>query len=119
MRLPALPLPVEIKKAIQTYYLPPEQYLEIASDKFRNQGFEILQAQEVFRPIRFRDVGALVWFARVIPWEFPGFSVEQCLEQLLEAQKHLERDGVLEGRIHRFLLVAKKPVGRNPYYKTK
>lgn len=88
----------------------PDQYLEVAVKKFRDQGFEILHAQEAFRPIRFFDVGALVWFARVLPWEFPGFSVERCLEQLLTAQEQLERDGVLEGQIHRFLLVAKKTV---------
>jgi DNA mismatch repair protein MutS2 len=35
-------------------------------------------------------VGALVWFARIIEWEFPGFSVESCLERLYEAQRILE-----------------------------
>ena len=54
----------------------PEQYLDIAAEKFKNAGFEILDGQEAFRAIKFWDVGALVWFARIIEWEFPGFSVE-------------------------------------------
>ena len=87
----------------------PEQHLEIAAGKFRAAGFEILDAQECFRPIRFFDVGALVWFARIIQWEFPDFSVDRCLDRLLEAQKLLEETGVIEGSIHRFLLVARKP----------
>ena len=61
-----------------------------------------------FCPIQFYDVGALVWFARIIEWEFPGFSVERCRENLLRAQQILDRTGVIEGRIHRFLLVSAK-----------
>ncbi len=87
----------------------PEQYLNIAIRKFENAGFTILQSEEVFRPIRFFDVGALVWFARIIQWEFPGFSVDTHLENLLKAQKILEEHGSVDGRIHRFLLLAQKP----------
>ena len=86
----------------------PEQYLEKAEQKFQEQGFEILEAEEAFRPIRFFDVGALVWFARIIEWEFPGFSVDGCLENLFRAQEILEREGCIEGRIHRFLLAVRK-----------
>lgn len=86
----------------------PEQYLSIASRKFRKAGFEILESNECFRPIRFYDVGALVWFARIIQWEFPAFAVDTHAEQLLNAQRILEETGCIEGRIHRFLLVAKK-----------
>ena len=85
----------------------PEQYLDITSGKFRDAGFDILEAKECFRPIRFYDIGALVWFARIIEWEFPGFSVDTCRERLLNAQRILERNGCVEGRIHRFLLVAR------------
>ena len=86
----------------------PEQYLDIAVSKFEKCGFAILNAQETFRPIRFWDVGALVWFSHIIEWEFPGFSVQGNLKQLLRLQEHLENVGLIEGRIHRFLLVAQK-----------
>ena len=86
----------------------PEQYLEIARRKFCDAGFTILDAQECWRPIKFYDVGALVWFARIIEWEFPDFSVERCQERLLHAQQLLERNGCIEGRIHRFMLVCEK-----------
>ncbi|MDD6175256.1 MAG: hypothetical protein PUC59_05815 [Firmicutes bacterium] len=55
------------------------------------------------------QVGALVWFARIIAWEFPNFSVKNCLPQLHRAQKLLEQQGRLEGTIHRFLLTVRKP----------
>ena len=86
----------------------PEQYLTIASRKFEEAGFQILRGEECFRPIKFFDVGALVWFARIIQWEFPDFSVDTHLENLLKAQKILEEHGTIDGSIHRFLLVAKK-----------
>ncbi|WP_067142083.1 class I SAM-dependent methyltransferase [Oceanivirga salmonicida] len=86
----------------------PEQYLGKVSKKFKNIGFNILQEQEVFRPIKFYDIGALVWFACIIEWEFINFSVEKCLDKLFEAQDILENKGVVEAKIHRFLLVCKK-----------
>ncbi len=75
---------------------------------FEEAGFQIMNAEEAYRPIRFYDVGAFVWFAHVIEWEFPGFSVDKCFEQLLEMQKIIEEKGVVEGTTHRFLIVARK-----------
>ena len=75
---------------------------------FEEAGFAILRAEEAYRPIVFYDVGAFVWFARIIAWEFPGFSVDGCLECLLELQKKVDQEGKIEGRIHRYLIVAGK-----------
>lgn len=86
----------------------PQQYLEIKAQELIDNGFEILESAEIFLPIKFYDVGALVWFARIIEWEFPGFSVATHLENLYKAQTILETKGVIEGRIHRFYIVAKK-----------
>ena len=105
-----LPLGIDFRPGDGKDRLPfPEQYLKTAAAKFEDAGFSILERQECFRPIRFFDVGALVWFARIIEWEFPGFSVERCTENLLHAQQLLEQNGFIEGRIHRFLLTARKP----------
>jgi len=87
----------------------PEQYLALTAEKFRAAGFLIREAAECRRPIRFFDVGALVWFARIIEWEFPGFSVDSCTPQLLAAQRMLEERGSLDGQIHRFFMIAEKP----------
>ena len=86
----------------------PEQCAEKAAEKFRKAGFLILRQKECFRPIRFYDVGALVWFARIIQWEFPNFSVDTHLQKLQNAQRLLEQNGCIKGSTHRFLIVAKK-----------
>lgn len=75
---------------------------------FEDAGFEIVRAEEAYRPIKFYDVGAFVWFAHIIEWEFPDFSVDKCFEQLLSMQEMIDKDGRIEGTIHRFLIVAKK-----------
>ncbi|MDE5820490.1 MAG: class I SAM-dependent methyltransferase [Lachnospiraceae bacterium] len=76
--------------------------------KFEEAGFQIMQAEEAHRPITFYDVGAFVWFAHIIEWEFPDFSVGRCFERLLKMHEMIEKDGKVEGTIHRYLIVAKK-----------
>lgn len=75
---------------------------------FENAGFHIVKAEEAYRPIKFYDVGAFVWFAHVIEWEFPNFSVDKCFERLLKIQEVIDKKGEIEGTIHRYLIVAKK-----------
>ncbi len=87
----------------------PEMMLPIQRKKCEDAGFEILRAKEVFRPIVFHDVGAFVWFARIIEWEFPGFSVERCFDRLLKMQETIDEKGSVRGTIHRYLIVARKP----------
>ena len=86
----------------------PHQTLGEQSRAFTEAGFHVELACEAYRPIVFYDVGAFVWFARVLPWEFPGFSVDRCLERLLRMQAVVEKEGKVQGTIHRFLIVAKK-----------
>lgn len=86
----------------------PHENLREQSARFLDAGFELLQAEEAFGLLAFCDVGAFVWFARIIEWEFPGFSVDRCFERLLQLQKTIERDGRIVGTTHRYLLVARK-----------
>ena len=86
----------------------PHENLREQRTGFTDIGFEILQADEAFNPISFYDVGAFVWFARIIEWEFPGFSVDRCFDRLLQLQEIIERDGKITGTTHRYLIVARK-----------
>lgn len=86
----------------------PHMNLSEQCKHFEAAGFQIINAEEAYRPIEFYDIGAFVWFARVIAWEFPDFSVERCFAQLLELQKAVEKNGKIEGTIHRYLIAAKK-----------
>ena len=86
----------------------PHLYLAKQSRVFREAGFRILQEEEAYRPIRFFDVGAFVWFARVLPWEFPGFSVERCFSRLCAMEEEIREKGFVQGTVHRYLIAAEK-----------
>lgn len=86
----------------------PELYLNKMKKEFINNEFEILEEGEVFNPIKFYDVGALVWFAKIIEWEFPGFTVDKSINELYKAQDIIDKEKEIKGRIHRFYLVARK-----------
>lgn len=95
--LPELPTPM------------PRLNLAMQRRAFEEAGFDIVKGDEAFRPIRFFDIGAFVWFARIIEWEFTGFTVDRCFDHLLELQQEIEASGVIEGTTHRYLIVARKP----------
>lgn len=88
----------------------PFPHLTLARQRrsFEEAGFQILQAEEAYRPIKFYDVGAFVWFARIIEWEFPNFSVDKCFARLLKMQETIDTEGEVRGTAHRYLIVAKK-----------
>lgn len=82
--------------------------MENTAKELENAGFKIVKQYEFFPSIRFLDIGALVFFARIIVWEFPGFSVETCSDRLFELQEKLEKDGFVESIGHRFFIEAIK-----------
>ena len=86
----------------------PQATLAQQKKELEDAGFTILRGEEVFCPTRFTDIGAFVWFARILPWEFPDFSVDRCFDRLLQMQAQLEAKGCIEGTIHRYLIVAQK-----------
>lgn len=86
----------------------PHENLKEQRKFFIDSGFDLLQEDEAYGPIYFYDVGAFVWFARIIEWEFPNFSVDRCFDKLLELQRIIEKDGKIKGTTHRYLIVARK-----------
>ncbi len=75
---------------------------------FMQEHFTILESDEAYRDIRFFDIGAFVWFAKIIEWEFEGFCVEKSFKKLIKLQEMIEDCGEIKGTIHRYYLVAKK-----------
>lgn len=75
---------------------------------FENAGFQVIESGESFRPIKFYDTAAFVWFAKIIEWEFVGFSVDKCFEKLLRVEEEILKNGFISGNIHRFYIAARK-----------
>ncbi|PKM95965.1 MAG: SAM-dependent methyltransferase [Firmicutes bacterium HGW-Firmicutes-1] len=85
--------------------LYPDFDLKNEAIKWEKAGFEVIYKDECFSKLFFYDVGAIVYFAKVIEWEFPNFSVETNFQQLIELQKLLEVNGYIESIEHRFIIV--------------
>ena len=82
---------------------------EFAANQLRESGWEVLDTREAFPFTRYFDIGAVVYYLRAIPWQIEGFSVERYRERLWELHLKIQREGYVDIRIHRFLLVARKP----------
>lgn len=72
------------------------------------RGFIILRQEECFPYIRFQDIGALVYFAKIMEWEFPGFTVDTCYDRLQQLHEIVQQVGYVKSKEHRFLIVARK-----------
>jgi SAM-dependent methyltransferase len=86
----------------------PENVLGVLRQKMQDLGFQIDRAQDWKGKVNFRDVGAVVYFLKAIPWIVKGFSVDSHLKYLQKLQETLEREGQLEFTYARALIAARK-----------
>jgi SAM-dependent methyltransferase len=69
----------------------------------------VVQTLDVERPrTAFRDVGAVVYFLRVVPWIVPDFDVGRYRPRLLDLHRLIEREGAFEATASRMLIEAVK-----------
>lgn len=88
---------------------PKYSYLNLnyAVDKLEKNLFKILYKNEYFPYLHFYDVGTIVYYAKIIEWEFPGFSVDSCFDELCRMYEELKKKPYIESYEHRFIVVAK------------
>lgn len=86
----------------------PDFNLENEIPRFLNAGFTINYKNQCYATDRFLDTGALVWYAKALPWEFGAFSVDGCFERLLELDALCAQQGYIPSVQHRFIIIARK-----------
>ena len=88
------------------------KFSNITLEKYLNElkkaGFKIIIAKKHKGKLRFKDVGAIVYYLRAIPWIVEGFSVNTHLPYLENLQNKLIKNKKLEFDTARFLILAKK-----------
>lgn len=82
--------------------------MEAALIDLVDAGFRIERAQKAALKTRFRDVGALVYYLKVIPWQVKDFSPKTHGEILLRLHNFIEMQGEFITTAHRFLIIAHK-----------
>ena len=69
----------------------------------------VVQVLDVERPrTAFFDVGAVVYFLRVVPWIVPDFDVAKYRDRLFDLHEVIERHGAFETTASRVLVEAEK-----------
>lgn len=69
-------------------------------------GLRVRDQQEVRFEDAFLDVGALVWYLRLAPWQVPGFSVSRSWGDLTGIHHEIRRAGRFVVTAHRLLVIA-------------
>ena len=83
-------------EATPQYYVP----------RLEKAGLDVAKLEQWQGQLIFRDVGALVYYLRAVPWLVPGFSVEEQIDNLLRLQKRLERESQLVFQARKYLIEA-------------
>jgi SAM-dependent methyltransferase len=81
---------------------------ERAAREAERVGLEVVDLRSEELPMRFDDVGAVVYFLRLVVWIVPGFTVERYLPQLRALHDRMP----FYATSSRFLIQARKPQAR-------
>ncbi len=72
-------------------------------------GLEVVDLREFRGRMEFRDVAAVVYFLRKVPWIVPGFSAEAYRDRLRAMHEYLTAQGPFTATSVRFLFEARRP----------
>ena len=86
----------------------PELTLDKALNRLKSNNFNIIYKDEYFPILKFYDLGAIAYFAKIIQWEFINFNVKDNIDKFLLLQEQLKQKGFISSKEHRFIIVAKK-----------
>jgi SAM-dependent methyltransferase len=82
---------------------------ELITQQLKTVGFELLSVQEEFPLAEFADIGMVVFYLRIIPWQIAGFSVEKYQDKLFSMHQDILAHGPLQVYDHRILVESRKP----------
>lgn len=82
--------------------------LERAIRELEESGFTIVDKREEYPLVEFRDIGAIVFFLKVISWQVSDFTVEKYYEKLGAIHNEIQETGRFVATEHRFYLEVQK-----------
>jgi SAM-dependent methyltransferase len=72
-------------------------------------GFRIRRSEKQLLDSIFYDIGAAIYYLKVIAWQIPDFSIEAYRDRLEAMHRLIERQGAFYATAQRFLIEAEKP----------
>jgi ubiquinone/menaquinone biosynthesis C-methylase UbiE len=82
--------------------------LKYRKKELEKLGFKVIKAKSRKGKIVFKDVGAIVYFLKSIPWLVDNFSVDSHIRYLKLLQKRLDSGEKLTFTLGNFIILAKK-----------
>lgn len=82
--------------------------LENEVQRFKQSGFRIMYRNQAYVNSVFTDIGVLCYYVNALPWQFPDFSPEENLKELIRINREIEAKGSYKVTCHRFIIIAKK-----------
>lgn len=82
--------------------------LESEAIHLADAGFNIKRAEKAALKTIFKDIGAVLYYLKAIPWQIEGFSLAKHHHRLIYIHNLIEFQGVFITTAHRFLIIAHK-----------
>jgi SAM-dependent methyltransferase len=82
---------------------------EVEASQARDAGLEVVQCRNERLRLAFFDVGAMVFFLRMVTWTVPGFTVDRHRARLRDLHDLIEREGAFRSTMSRTLFEVRKP----------
>lgn len=94
--------------SLQEDDLPFEWDAASAAKMLRQAGLVVEDQREISATCRFPDIRTVIYYMKVLPWNFPHFVPENDRQRLENIAFLIRRDGYFEDVYHRFFVVAHK-----------
>ena len=82
--------------------------LDRAVAQLESAGLQCVDVREEFPPLHFLDIGAVVFYLKVIAWQIADFGVESYHDRLLALHHHIQETGAFRINAHYFYVEARK-----------
>lgn len=84
--------------------------LSIMTEQLIHTEFTLVDAQEAYPKTTYRDIGAVVYHLKAIPWMVPDFDVKTHHTQLVLMHEHMCKYGGFTVTGHRFFIHIRKSI---------
>ena len=77
-------------------------------ENFTDAGFRILDYEDNIAKMKFKDIGAIVYYLKCIPWQVKDFSIDKYYKRLEIIYDIIQKKGSVDFIMHRFYLILEK-----------
>jgi len=104
---------IELNEALQekVSLAFPEWEVSSVSAQIKSAGMDVSSEENAYPEAVFADIGAIVFFLKVTPWQIPDFSCDRYRERLRVLHQRILAQGGFRVHTHRFFIIARKRAG--------